>query len=77
MGAKDKAGFYPVRVSGSPYVVRISGSSLGDVVGKKPADFIAKPAASSSGASGAGGGLQRLTAPPAGPSGGTAGGTTH
>jgi len=77
VGAKDKAGFYPVRVSGSPYVVRISGSSLGDVVGKKPADFIAKPAASGAGASGAGGGLQRLTAPPAGPSGGAAGGTTH
>lgn len=53
VGAKDKDGFYPIRISGSPYIVRVSSSSLGDVIAKKPADFLAKPAASSSSAPGA------------------------
>lgn len=80
VGAKDKKGFYPIRVSGSPYIVRVSSSALGGVVGKKQADFIAKPA-SSTGSSGAAGGvstggLQRLTAPPPGSSGSAAGGGT-
>ncbi len=80
VGAKDKKGFYPIRISDSPYVVQVSSSALGDVVGKKQADFIAKPASNggSSGAAGAGstGAIQRLTAPPSGSSGGPAGGGT-
>jgi len=80
VGAKDKGGFYPVRVSGSPYVVRVSSSALGGVVGKTQADFIAKPAPNGGGSGAAGGGstgaLQRLTAPPPGSAGGAAGGGT-
>ena len=76
VGAKDKKGFYPVRVSDSPYIVRVSSSALGNVVGKKPADFIAKPASNGGSSGAAGGGLQRLTAPPSGPPGGGAGGGT-
>ncbi len=52
VGAKDKDGFYPIQASSSPYIVRVSGSSLGDVVSRKLADFLVKPA--SPGASGAG-----------------------
>ncbi len=70
VGAKDKDGFYPVEVSGSPYIVRVSSSALGGVVGKKQADFIAKPASSAGSSGGATGGLQRLTAPPPGSPGG-------
>jgi len=76
VGAKDKDGFYPIQVSGSPYIVRVSSSALGGVVGKKQADFIAKPPSSTGSSGGATGGLQRLSAPPPGSSGGAAGGGT-
>lgn len=43
VGAKDKSGFYAVRLSSSPFIIRASGYSLGDVVSKKEADFLTKP----------------------------------
>ncbi len=48
IGAKDKAGFYPIRISSSPFIVRASDTSLGGVVGDKATDFYAKPKSSSS-----------------------------
>jgi len=78
VGAKDKSGFYPIRISGSPFIVRASGASLGDVVGKKAGDFYAKPKASSSGissgSSGAAGGLGSLGGAPGAGQGGSASG---
>lgn len=65
VGAKDKDGFYPIEISGSPYIVRASGSSLGGVVDKKASDFFAKPQSGGkngggAGTSGATGGLGNL-----------------
>lgn len=74
VGKKDKAGFYPLRISSSPYLVRVTSAALGGAMSKKASDFIVQPKKKSSGASGAGGAVSGLRSlqPPAG-SGGTTG----
>ncbi len=60
VGAKDKAGFYPIRLSNSPYIVRVTSAALGGAIGKKASDFIAAPPKSSSSGTGASGGTSGL-----------------
>ena len=73
VGAKDKGGFYPVRLSSSPYLVRVTGAALGSVVGEKEADFFVKPKQGASGSGGSGAGVSGLRSLQPGGSGGSSG----